>query len=368
MSIPDFLILGGGVIGLATAWELSGRGARVTVLDKASPGRESSWAGAGILSPLLPWDYGAAVTALVMRSEARYAEWIGDIRSHSATDPEYRQTGMLVLPPFAQEPALTWLARHGLSALTAPAQVGAALPAAAGGLWLSQVAQVRNPCLIQALLEGLASRGVEVLSGAAVDGLDVEAGSVSAARAGEQRYQAQAYILAAGAWSAQLLGPHALHLPVRPMRGQMLLYKTAPGRLPCIVYQDGHYLVPRSDGHLLTGSTLEDVGFDKGTTATARDELHAFVSRLLPDVAEAGPIRHWAGLRPGSPENVPIIGRHPALANLYANTGHFRYGVTMAPASAELLADLVLGAVPQVPAAPYAWPIQSLQAPRLPDI
>jgi glycine oxidase len=135
----------------------------------------------------------------------------------------------------------------------------------------------------------------------------------------------------------------------------MLLYRTKPGRLPCIVHEGGHYLVPRSDGHILAGSSLEEVGFDKATTATAHAELHAFVARMLPDVAAAGPVRHWAGLRPGSPGNVPIIDRHPELINLYANTGHFRYGVTLAPASAEMLAHLALGTASSIDITPYRW-------------
>jgi glycine oxidase len=142
----------------------------------------------------------------------------------------------------------------------------------------------------------------------------------------------------------------------------MLLYQAAAGRLPGIVYQRRHYLVPRADGHILAGSTLEDVGFDKDTTPAAFDELHGFVGRLLPDVAASGPIRHWAGLRPGSPDNVPIISRHPDLDNLFVNSGHFRYGVTMAPASAELLADLVLGTLPALDPSPYAWPAPAVSA------
>lgn len=360
--IPDFLILGGGIAGLATAWELSGRGARVAVLDRAEAGRESSWAGAGILSPLLPWDYGNAVTALTEASQARYGAWIAGIRSASRTDPEYRQTGMLVLPPFARQQADAWLASHGRAHLAAAGDILAGLPSATTGLWLPEIAQVRNPRLIRSLLEALAGRGVQVHTGVAVDGLEQHAAQVQAVLAGGQRWRAGAFIVTAGAWSAALLGTSTHSLPIQPVRGQMLLYKAAPGRLPCIVYQDGQYLVPRTDGHILAGSTLEEVGFDKGTTLAAYETLHTFVSHLLPDVAESGPVQHWAGLRPGSPGNVPSIGRHPELANLYVNSGHFRYGVTMAPASAELLADLAQDVAPRLAAAPYAWPVSRTSA------
>jgi glycine oxidase len=359
--IPDYLILGGGIVGLATAWELAGRGASVEVLEKALPGQESSWAGAGILSTLLPWDYGAAVTALAERSQARYAAWIDRIRTTSGTDPEYRQTGMLVLPPFPHPQAEAWLAARGWSTPTAPPAPLAALPNAAEGIWLPQVAQVRNPRLIQALLGSLAARGITVHHHAAA-GFEVKAGRLAACQAGGRRWQAHAFIAAAGAWTADLLAPCPHPLPIRPVRGQMLLYRAKAGRLPSIVYQQGRYLVPRADGHILAGSTLEEVGFDKATTPTAFDELHGFVGRLLPDVAASSPIRHWAGLRPGSPDNVPIISRHPDLANLFVNSGHFRYGVTMAPASAELLADLALGTQPALDPSPYAWPAPAVSA------
>lgn len=339
------IVIGGGVAGLATAWELARRGARVEVLERGEPGRESSWAGAGILSLLLPWDYPAPVTDLAGRSLDLYPDWIAGIRTASATDPEYRRTGMLVRPPYD-------------SARAAP---GAPLPPELApfgpGLWLPEVAQVRNPRLLQAMREALAGRGVALHDRLGAVGLEAAAGRVTAAVAGTRRWQADLYVVAAGAWSAELLGPLAAGLPIRPVRGQMLLYHAEPGRLPCIVYRGGHYLVPRADGHILAGSTLEEAGFDKSTTAAAAAELAALVAGILPEVAAAGPLRHWAGLRPGAPGNVPIIDRHPALANLYVNGGQFRYGVTLAPASAEHLADLIDGKAPQLGPHRYAWPL-----------
>jgi glycine oxidase len=357
--IPDFLILGGGVIGLATAWSLRERGARVVVLDRAQPGAESSWAGAGILSPLLPWDYGDAVNRLAASSQARYPGWIASVRARASTDPEYRVTGMLALP--TPSGCDTWSVRHEIAGSPIPDGIRRALsPDTAASLdeaiWLPDVAQVRNPRLLRALLEALAERGVKVHPSMPVDGLQLAGDRVRHIIAAGQDWRAQGYVMAAGAWSACLPGFPLDHLPIRPVRGQMLLYRAAPGRLPGIVYQDGRYLVPRADGHILVGSTLEDSGFDKSTTATARADLEVFIGRLLPDVAATEPIRQWAGLRPGSPGNVPIITRHPTLANLYINSGHFRYGVTLAPASAELLADIALGVSPAAMPNPYAWP------------
>lgn len=339
------IVIGAGVAGLAAAWELARRGARVEVLERGEIGRESSWAGAGILSLLLPWDYPAPVTDLADRSLAMYPDWIADIRAGSDTDPEFRRTGMLILPPYdiARAPA----------GAPRPDELAGFGP----GLWLPEVAQVRNPRLLRALHEAVAAAGVTVHDRLGPVALERAAGRVTAAAAGDRRWQADLYVVAAGAWSAELLGPLAAGLPIRPVRGQILLYRAAPGRLPCVVYRAGHYLVPRADGHILAGATLEEAGFDKSTTAAARAELAGFVADLLPDVAASGPILHWAGLRPGSPGNVPIIGRHPLLANLYVNAGQFRYGVTLAPASAAHLADLVDGRPPQFGQHSYAWPL-----------
>lgn len=316
------LIIGAGVAGLASAWALHQRGHHVEILERGDIGQESSWAGAGILSLLLPWNYPAPLATLAEYSENRYPDWVAGIRNVTDIDPEYRRTGMLV---------------RGLDETDLPQAIAPYGP----GRWLPEVAQVRNPHLIQALADALRTQGVSIRERCGELRLQTHDSKVVVAVSGEQSWQADRYIVTAGAWSAQLLGPIAAGLPVRPVRGQMLLYKTEPERLPCIVYEGGKYLVPRADGHILAGATLEDVGFDKSTTAEAHADLHDFMRRILPDVASPGPIRHWAGLRPGSPENTPIVDRHPRFENLYVNTGHFRYGVTLAPACAELLADVV---------------------------
>ncbi len=344
------IVIGAGVAGLAAAWQLARGGARVEVLERGQAGQESSWAGAGILSLLLPWNYSAPLTALAEHSLALYPDWIDAIRKHTAIDPEFRRTGMLVREPYDKAMAATCLANH--PAMSRPAELGQF----GAGLWLPEVAQVRNPRLLQALLDSLRQLDVTIHTEVGAVSLTTRSTLVTAAVSGTRQWQADQFVVAAGAWSADMLGPLAAGLPVRPIRGQMLLYKAAPGRLPCILFEDGKYIVPRVDGHILAGSTLEDVGFDKTTTDEAKAQLHAFIARLLPDVAAAGPLRHWSGLRPGSPDNLPIVARHPMLENLFVNSGHFRYGVTLAPASAELLADLMEGKVPDLAPRSFAWP------------
>jgi glycine oxidase len=178
---------------------------------------------------------------------------------------------------------------------------------------------------------------------------------VTAIHSSQGEWETDKVVLAMGAWAGTALSELAPTPSIRPIRGQMLLFKLAPGALDTIVYRNGLYLIPRRDGHILVGSTLEDVGFDKSTDMPTQQRLHAEAAELLPFLSSIQPIQHWSGLRPGSPDNIPIIDRHPDFDNVFVNTGHYRYGVTMAPASAELLVDLMEGNTPVLDPAPYRW-------------
>ncbi|MGE5027343.1 MAG: NAD(P)/FAD-dependent oxidoreductase [Betaproteobacteria bacterium] len=346
----DFLIVGGGVIGLSSALELARQGARVEVLERGLCGGESSWAGGGILSPLPPWDYPAAVTDLTQLSCRLFPEWVRGVAEISGFDPEYLVCGMRVLPPFDAGKAAQWCASHAMR-----------MEREDSALWLPDVAQVRNPRLVKALRLALDRMGVRIAEQTEMTGivstesrlerLETTAGSVAA----------EQYIVAAGAWSKKLLGELGGQVCIKPVRGQMLLYKARPGMLRQIILQNGTYLIPRADGHILAGSTLEDVGFDKATTGEAEKMLHSKALSLLPELADAELVKHWAGLRPGSPQNIPTIARHPLLENLYLNSGHFRYGVTMAPASARILSNLICGRLQPLDVSPYGWPSKNLK-------
>jgi glycine oxidase len=354
--LRDFLIIGGGVIGCATAWELAAAGARVTLVERGALGGESSWAGAGLLFPLLPWDYRPEVAQLAQAGRRRFAAWAAELAAESGVDPEYLESGLLVLPPYDREAALAWAAAEREEAAeVSPRLVEPQLDARGVALWLPRVAQVRNPRLLAALRGALAARGVPIVENAGVMRWQVKAGRIEAVLTADgQRLEAERYVVAAGAWSASLLAPLGLALPVWPVRGQMLLFH-APGALRHMVLAGGRYLIPRRDGHLLVGSTLEEVGFDKAVTEAARSELLTLAQTLVPALRGRVPLRQWAGLRPGSPDNLPVIDRAPGFSNLWLHTGHFRYGVTMAPASARLFADLVLGREPLLDPAPYRY-------------
>jgi glycine oxidase len=340
------IIIGAGVLGCVTALALEQRGWKVTLIDQQQSGMESSWAGGGILFPLLPWQYSEPVNRLALAGMARHAALCDRLHQETGIDPQYQRCGMEIVAPFNREAALQWCQEYSFSC-----------EADSERLWLPEVAQARNPRLMQALRAMVLKRGISLIEQTRMQPLQGEGPRIAAWEdAHGQKHCADIFIVTAGAWSQGLLGKHALHLNMKPMRGQMLLYQLPPGTLPHIQYCEDFYLIPRIDGHILAGSTVEDVGFDKSTPAESAALLAAKAARLQPVLATSPIIKHWSGLRPGSPENIPVIDRHPQFDNCYLNTGHFRYGVTMAPISAEILASQICGETSLIDASPYRFP------------
>jgi glycine oxidase len=348
-------VVGGGVVGLVTARELAQRGFEVALYERAKVGAEASWAGAGVLSPLPPWRYPEPLQRLARLSQAAYPALAQALRADTGVDAEWTVSGLLVLEPPSRA-ARTWAARAGAAfeALDAAAMqaLEPALPAQPA-LRLGDVAQIRNPRLLRALHADLLRRGVAVHENRPVAALTIRGERVQALDAPGEAAACDAVVLAAGAWSAHLLPEH-WRPPVFPVRGQVLLYAAAPGLLGHVVLDaHGYYLVPRRDGHILVGSTVERAGFTRDTTPAAGRELAAAAARLLPPLAQLTPATHWAGLRPGTPDGLPYIGRHPQIANLWIAAGHYRNGLTLAPATAHLLADLIGGRTPQTDPRPF---------------
>jgi len=355
-----YIIVGGGIIGMLTARELHAAGQQVTLIERQQTGRESTWAGGGIVSPLFPWRYLDSITHLASWSQAHFAQTCEALHQDTGIDPQYTRSGMLMVAPEEIDTAQAWAAQHKRTLELIDAATFQQLePAAAcppqAGLWMPEVAQVRNPRMAQALLADLQRRGVELHTDSPVTALHCENDTCTGVGTADKNFTADRVIVCAGSWSGELLG----HLPappaIRPVRGQMLLFRTPAGTITRICLEEQRYIVPRRDGHVLFGSTMEEVGFDTSTTQDAHDELHAIATERFPVLKEYPVVKHWAGLRPGSPAGVPYIAAHPEIEGLYVNTGQYRNGVVLSVASARLMADLVLERHPIVDPAPYSW-------------
>ncbi|KAA8704258.1 glycine oxidase ThiO [Pseudomonas cannabina] len=360
MSKQKVVIVGGGVIGLLTAFNLASEQVNVVVLDRSDVGQESSWAGGGIVSPLYPWRYSPAVTALAHWSQDFYPHLGERLYAQTGVDPEVHTTGLYWLDLDDESAALEWAAREkrSLSSVDISA-VHDAVPALGEGyaraIYMANVANVRNPRLVKSLKAALlAMPTVEIREQCEVSGFVREGHRVSGVNTSSGVITGDRVILTAGAWSGELLKTLGLDLPVEPVKGQMILYKCASDFLSSMVLAKGRYAIPRRDGHILIGSTLEHERFDKTTTQAALESLKASAIELLPQLASAEPIAQWAGLRPGSPEGIPFIGPLAGFDGLWLNCGHYRNGLVLAPASCQLLTDLLLNRAPIIDPTPYA--------------
>lgn len=332
----DVVVVGAGVIGLATALELQLAGLRVRVLERGAVGRGSaSWAGGGILSPLEPGGIEPEAMPLLRDSLAMYAGWCRSLHEASGIDPEYLESGLRVLNPH-DTPGWEALARDCGWRVQIRDADGGLLGDAKGSLWLPQVAQVRSPRLLRALVGAFRDAGGELLEGESASMLLCKGDRVVGVRTARDAHAAAQVVLAAGAWSSSL----APECAVRPIRGQMLLLDACPGELDAVVLQEGRYLIPRKDGPVVAGSTLEDEGLDDRITEDGRREILRSVERMAPALAQRRVLAQWSGLRPGAQR--PQVGPSESRRCLYLNVGHHRLGITLAPGSARALCRTVL--------------------------
>lgn len=220
-------------------------------------------------------------------------------------------------------------------------------PALESGVFLPDFCQVRNPRHVKALAAACRRLGVRILENLQNLALMAVDGFVAAATP-TQKFPADRVCITAGAWSQQILASLQVPLPVKPVRGQIAQLRVPKLPFSCVIEQERRYMVPRPDGLILVGSTEEFVDFEKCTTSEGVAGLLKFASSLVPELGQAEVLRCWAGLRPGSPDELPFLGRVPEFRNLFVGAGHFRSGVQMSTGTAALLADLLLGSEPAI--------------------
>jgi glycine oxidase len=377
---PDCCIIGGGIIGLSIARELASRGHRVRVVARERRRDTASWAAAGIFppapEPVAP-EPNAALTAF---SDRLHREWARQLREETGIDNGLVACGGLHLAAdetrleALRQVAVGWSSRGARCEWLSAAGVAEAEPALAaavaagrlaGGFLLPDEMRIRPPRHLAALEASCLARGVEIDHEAAVTRIEIGGGKVRGLAVetprGCETVAADRYVLAAGAWTGDLAAALGLRIETRPIRGQIALVRLPRQVLGRVVNRGLEYLVPREDGRILVGSTLEDVGFDATIVPEAIDRLLAVAGELLGDLSAATVEKTWAGLRPGSVDGLPSIGPTPACDNAFVAGGHFRAGLHQSTGTAVIVADLIEGRRPPLAIAPFApnrspWP------------
>jgi glycine oxidase len=349
------VVVGAGIIGASIADELARRGARVHVLDMRSPGRGASQASAGILAPYTEAHERTPLLELGTRSLAMFEEFVAGVRERSARAIDFARSGTLeVAHDDADESRLgaskAWLDAIGVPVEWLPAAdlrrfEPTVNPSAPGALFNPAHAWVGVRSLVTALVESAKLAGVSFETPVEVVDLMPRADGVDV-RAGDRRYSADAVVLSAGTWSGRVKVAGTRPIPVRPVRGQLLqLQWNADTPPPArIVWDRSCYIVPWPDGSLLVGATMEDVGFDERVTLDGVRQLAEAAGALLPAAKAASFVAARAGLRPASPDGLPVIGPLADAPRVCVATGHYRNGVLLAPLTAQIIADWVLEA------------------------
>lgn len=341
------IIVGGGAIGLFSALELHRAGLQVTVIDRQVCGQESSWAGGGIISPLYPWRYPKPVSHLAHLSQQIYPDLLSDMQQQTGIDPEFLRSGMLILGDYDKEKPQDWSHRYNIDMQRIGAQsIRQLAPEISShfqqGWWLPSIHQVRNPRLVHLLKTYLLKHQVRLIENEPVEEILIQQQAAIGVRTHNTTYRADQILIAGGAWTSQILSQTGIELDIKPIKGQMLLFKGPPQIVRHITLSEDRYIIPRQDGRVLVGSTTEDCGFDKSTSDEVRQVLQDYAFRTIPTMNQFDLEIHWGGLRPGSKDGIPSIGKHPVLSNLYINSGHYRNGLVMAPGSARLISEIML--------------------------
>ncbi len=338
MKTWDVIVIGGGIIGLSLAIEVRKRGATVLVVERGEPGREASHAAGGMLV-----DSGAetpaALQELAIASARMYPEFAQELQVESGIFVDLREQGAIVFPPLEdarQQPAFKVESLPSASL----AELEPALVHHERAAFFLKERSIDPRAITAAALETAKRRGVDVSSGEEVTAVNLSEGKVHGVTSRKTSYFAKKVVNCAGAWSGQI-APH--QFPTRPVKGQMLcLIAPSRGTLTHVIRSPDVYLIPRSDGRILVGTTVEEAGFDKRTDVATIQRLHRAAITLIPELRNAKILEDWAGLRPGTPDSLPILGE-TSTAGYYVATGHFRDGILLAPITARIVAQVITG-------------------------
>ncbi len=345
------LVVGGGIIGCATAWELAKAGAEVVLFERSTPGAEASSAAAGLLAPLGESTQ-SAFARLALASWRLYPDVVRELRERTGIDVEHVTRGTLYPLSFTEKAPEAWALvpefgvetlegkdLHALEPALSPKVQRAVL--VRGDHWLN------NQRLVIAYAQAAAAAGVELRVGANVTRLLVERDRARGVQAEGERVEGDAVLLAAGAWTSELTGGLGARLRIEPRRGQMIALAHTPPVLSYCIHGEA-YLVPRPSGELLIGATVERAGFQRAVTAEGINSLLRAAIELVPSLRELPIARTWCGFRPWAPDSLPVLGPWPGVDGLWLATGHFRNGILLAPITARLMTDWLLAGKPGV--------------------
>ena len=340
MKTWDAIVVGGGIIGLSVAIALRKRGVAVLILERGEPGREASYAAAGMLVDCT-LEAPPSLQPLAVTSARMYPEFAHELQDESGVIVDLRDQGALVFPPpehAHERPGFTTP-----SVLPAPLdQLEPDLADPERGCFLLKERSVDPRALVAAALKAARHREVDIATGTAVTSMLVEDGRVRGAVTEKTTYHAPAVVNCAGAWARQILPGD---FPTRPVKGQMLAVVGAPVQLAHVIRSPEIYLVPRSDGRILIGATVEEAGYDKRIVPTTIQRMHRAAIEMIPGLSKGRVLEAWAGLRPGTPDDLPIIGA-THIPGYFVATGHFRDGILLAPITAHVMAQVITGTRP----------------------
>jgi len=354
----DLAVIGGGVIGLSCAWRAARRGARVAVVERSRPPAGSTRVAAGMLAPVGEFAFGEPeLLKMTLAAAKLYPDFVAELEEASGIDTGYRHDGALHIALDRDEAAELRRVHELQRSLALAAEwlpprrcrelEPSLTPSFHGGVHAPEEASIDPRALVAALLAALESEGVELLTGTGVEAALFDGERIAGVRTGNgEELRAGAVVLATGAWSGQAEWlPEPARPSVRPVKGQILELRARDGAAPCrgIVASERVYLVPRPDGRLVVGATVEEQGFDTAVTAGGVHELLREAYRLFPEVVEMELVDATAGLRPGTPDNLPRVGESGVDGLLWA-TGHYRNGILLAPLTANMLVEELEGA------------------------